>query len=83
MWIDTYGKILGGSDHSAVFFKLTIKPGTDNAETHEEKPIIRPTQATAEAYRETFEALVVLADWSPMDTGEKYKFLQETLGGAA
>ena len=28
-------------------------------------------------------ALVVLADWSPMDTGEKCKFLQETLGGAA
>ena len=43
MSIDTYGKFLGGSDHSAVFFKLKIKPGTTNAETQEEKPIIGPT----------------------------------------
>ena len=40
---ETYGKFLGGSDHSAVFFKLKIKPGTTNAETQEEKPIIGPT----------------------------------------
>ena len=48
-----------------------------------EKPIIGPTQTTAEAYREAFETLVVLADWSPMDNQKKCKFLQETLVGAA
>ena len=83
MSIDTFGRIQGGSDHSAIFFKLKVNPGTTTGETQEEKPIIGPTQATSEAYREAFEALVVLADWNPMDTGEKCKFLQETLVGAA
>ena len=40
-------------------------------------------QATGEAYREAFEALVWLADWSPMDTGEKCRFLQDSLVAAA
>ena len=42
-----------------------------------------PTMRTVDAYREAFEALVVLADWGPMDTGEKCIYLQETLVGAA
>ena len=60
MSIDTFGKILGGSDHSAIFYKLKIKPGSTTDEPQEEEPIIGPNQATAEAYREAFEALVVL-----------------------
>ena len=83
MSIDTFGRILGGSDHSAIFFKMKINNGIITDETQEEDPIIGPTQATSEAYREAFEALVVLADWNPMDNEEKCKFLQETLVGAA
>ena len=60
MSIDTFGKILGGSDHSAIFYKLKIKPGSTTDEPQEEEPIIGPNQTTAEAYREAFEALVVL-----------------------
>ena len=62
---------------------MKINNGIITDETQEEEPIIGPTQATLEAYREAYEALVVLADWNPMDNGEKCKFLQETLVGAA
>ena len=51
--------------------------------TQEKKPVIGPTLRTTDAYREAFEALVVLADWNPMYTGEKCKYIQETLVGAA
>ena len=71
MSIDTFGEILGGSDHSAIFFKVRIKSGTSIIEPQEEDPIVGPNQATGEAYREALEALVLLADWSTMDTGEK------------
>ena len=83
MSIDSFGRILGGSDHSAIFFKLKINPGSTTGGKQEEEPIKGPTQPSSEAYREAFEALVVLADWNPMDTGEKCKFLQETLVEAA
>ena len=83
MSIDTYGRILGGSDHSAVFFKMKINQGPVDMGPQEEPPVIGPTMRTADAYREAFEALVVLADWGPMDTGEKCIHLQETLVGAA
>ena len=83
MSIDTYGRILGGSDHSAIFFKLRVNHWTMGVWTQEKRPIIGPTLRTADAYREAFEALVVLADWNPMYTGEKCKYLQETLVGAA
>ena len=79
MSIDTFGEILGGNDHSAIFYKLKIKSGPSTKEPQEEDPIVGPNQATGEAYREAFEALVFLADWSPMDTGEKCRFLQDTL----
>ena len=80
MSIDTFGKILGGSDHSAIFYKLKIKPGSTTDELQEEEPVIGPNQATAEAYREAFEALVVLEShryWTEMPW-----FLQDTLVGA-
>ena len=62
---------------------MKINNGIITDETQEEERIIGSTQATLEAYREAYEALVVLADWNPMDNGEKCKFLQETLVGAA
>ena len=83
MSIDTFGEILGGSDHSAIFYKLQIKSGPSTKEPQEEDPIVGPSQATGEAYREAFESLMFLADWSPMDTGEKCRFLQDTLVTAA
>ena len=83
MSIDTYGRILGGNDHSAIFFKMKVNHGLVEMGSQEETPIIGPTMRTADAYREAFEALFVLADWGPMDMGEKCKYLQETLVGAA
>ena len=83
MSIDTFGEILGGSDHSAIFFKLRIKPVVSVIEPQEEVPIVGPNQATGEAYREAFEALVSAADWSTMDNGEKCRFLQDSLVAAA
>ena len=83
MSIDTFGDILGGSDHSAIFYKLRINSGTSIIEPREEDPIVGPNQATGEAYREAFEALASLAGWGPMDTGEKCRFLQDSLVAAA
>ena len=59
---ETFGEILGGSDHSTIFYKLRIKSGTSTIEPQEEDLIVGPNQATGEAYREDFEALVSLAD---------------------
>jgi len=83
MSIDTFGEILGGSDHSAIFYKLKVNSGPFTKEPQEEGPIVGPSQATGEAYREAFESLMLLADWSPMDTEEKCRFLQDTLVSAA
>ena len=83
MSIDTYGRSLGGSDHSEIFFKLKVNHRLLEDGSQEEPPIIGPTLKTADAYREAFEALVVSADWDTMDTGEKCKFLQGTLVEAA
>ena len=77
-WVGGYTSVRNVNWHSAIFFELKIKAGTTTDGKLEEEPIIGPTQVTEEAYREAFEALVVLADWNSMDTGEKCKFLQET-----
>jgi len=83
MSIDTYGEILGGSDHSAIFYKVQIRPEPSTKEPQEEDPIVGPCQATGEAYREAFESMVSMTDWNQMDTGEKCRFLQDTLVAAA
>ena len=44
MSIDTFREILGGSDHSAIFFKLRIKPVSSIIEPQEEDPIVGPNQ---------------------------------------
>ena len=62
---------------------LKVNHGLVEEGSQEELPIIGLTLKTVDAYREAFEALVVLADWDPMDTGEKCKYLQETLVEAA
>jgi hypothetical protein len=83
MSIDTFGEILGGSDHSAIFYKVQIRPGPSTKEPQEEDPIVGPCLATGEAYREAFESMVLMTDWSRMDTGEKCRLLQDTLVSAA
>ena len=62
---------------------MKVNHGPVEMGPQEETPIIGPTMRTADTYRKAFEALVVLADWGPMDTGEKCVYLQETLVGAA
>ena len=72
-----------GESWGAIFFKMKVNHGPVEMEPQEEAPIIGPTMKTADAYREAFDSLAVLADWDPMNTGEKCIFLQETLVGAA
>ena len=58
---------------------MRVNHGSLEEGLQDERPVLGPTLRTADAYREVFEAMVELAEWNPMDTGEKCKFLQETL----
>ncbi len=44
MSIDTYGRILGGSDHSAIFFKIKVNHGPVEMGVQEDTPIIGQTK---------------------------------------
>ena len=47
---------------TAIFFKLRVNHGSQEAGVRDENSILGPSLKTADAYREVFEAMVELAD---------------------